>query len=221
MSTATFLSPIATRFAWKEYRTLRSLWLAVLVLGVLVQWGLRLLAAPGADVPSLTFAAALGSAVLFSVGAAAIMFAVEHEDETYGFLAGLPTKWLPIFLAKLAAVTFSSLTIAAVLVITGWFVAGGRWPSASNCSLLVGLFGVAIVEAVAWGTLFSLLLKRALVAVLWTLAVGSVAMHWAVNAASSSVTASADLRRIARRFHCDSPSWRPYSSAPLWSHAAG
>ena len=192
--TAATLSPIAHRFAWKEYRTLRGLWFAVLVLGILVQCGLMLLAAPGADVPLITFGAALGSAVLYAVGAAAIMFAVEHEDETYGFLAGLPTSWLPIFLAKLVAVTFSSIVLAAALVLIGWFVAGGRWPSATNCGLLLGLYGIAMFESIAWGTLFSLLLKRPLVAVLWTLAVGSVAMHWAVNASSTSVTASSDLR---------------------------
>ncbi len=28
---------------------------------------------------------------------AAILFAVEHEDETYNFLTGLPVTWLPVF----------------------------------------------------------------------------------------------------------------------------
>lgn len=200
MSAISF-SPVATRFAWKEYRTLRGLWLAVLGLGLLVQLALMLLAAPGADVPFITLSAALASTVLYAVGAAAILFAVEHEDETYGFLAGLPTTWLPIFLTKLAAALWSSIAIAALLALTGGVVAGGRWPSASNCGLLFGLYGIAVLEAIVWGTLFSLLVKRPLVAVLWTLAVGSVAMHWAVNASSSSVTASSDLLAYSQAIH--------------------
>jgi hypothetical protein len=191
-------SPVAKRFAWKEFRTLRGFWIAVVVIGTLVQCVLMLLAAPGADVPMITLGAALGSAVFYAVGAAAIMFAVEHEDETYGFLSGLPTTWLPIFLAKLGAAISSSIAMAVVLALTGWCVAGGRWPSSSNCNLQLGLYGIAIFEAIAWGTLFSLMFRRPLVAVLWTLAVGSVAMHLAVNASSTSVTASADLHAYSQ-----------------------
>lgn len=187
------LSPIATRFAWKEYRTLRGLWLAVLVLGVLVQLVLMLLAAPGADVPSLTVAAAWGTAVLYAIGAAAILFSVEHEEETYGFLAGLPARWLPLYLGKLCVAAASALAAALVLMLTGWVIASGRWPTSEQMALLLGLLGIGVVEALAWGTLFSLLLKRPLVAVLWTIVVGAIAVHWAVNTASSTSVASLEL----------------------------
>jgi hypothetical protein len=187
---ATTLSPIATRFAWKEYRTLRGLWLAVLVLGVLVQLVLMLLAAPGADVPAITFAAAWGAAVLYAIGAAAILFSVEHEDGTYDFLAGLPTRWLPLYLGKLCVAAASAVAAALVLMLAGWVIAGGRWPALQNFGEILGLLGFGVLEALAWGTLFSLLLKRPLVAVLWTIVVSAVAVHWAVITASSSTVAS-------------------------------
>jgi hypothetical protein len=191
--TTTTLSPIATRFAWKEYRTLRGLWLAVLTLGVLVQTVLMLLAAPGADVPTIAFAAAWGTAVLYAIGAAAILFSVEHEEETYGFLAGLPTRWLPLYLGKLGVAAASAFAAAVALMLTGWAVAGGRWPTLNHMAEILGLLGIGIFEALAWGTLFSLLLKRPLVAVLWTIVVSAVVVHWAVNITSSGNVASLEL----------------------------
>jgi hypothetical protein len=190
---ATTLSPIAARFAWKEYRTLRGLWLAVLVLGVLVQLVSTFLAAPDADVPLLTFAAAWGTTVLYAIGAAAILFAVEHEDETYSFLAGLPTRWLPLYLGKLCIAAASAIAAAVVLMIAGWIVAGGHWPTATAMGEILGLLGFGVIEAIAWGTLFSLLVKRPLVAVLWTIVVGALAVHWAVNSSSVSGAASLEL----------------------------
>src|SRR6266481_4724794 len=89
------------RFAWKEYRTLRALWLAVAALAIIVQAVSAQLAAPGTDLPTWLFGSALAAAALYAVGAAAILFAVEHEDETYNFLTGLPVTWLPVFAGKL------------------------------------------------------------------------------------------------------------------------
>src|SRR3972149_4321806 len=96
---ATTISPIAGRFAWKEYRTLRALWLAVAVLGVVVQLISRALAAPAADVPSIMLGMALGATILYAIGASSILFSVEHEEETHQFLSGLPARWLPVLIA--------------------------------------------------------------------------------------------------------------------------
>lgn len=191
------LTPITSRFLWKEYRTLRGMWLAVLGLGGVVQALLVLFAAPNADVPSITFGTALATTVLYAVGASAVLFAVEHEDETYGFLTGLPATWVPLYVGKLSVALGTSFALAAALIVTGAVIAGGRLPSATNAQLNLGLFGVGIFEAIVWGTLFSLLMKRPIAAVLCAIAVGSVAVHFAVNYAAPNGTAALNLQSYA------------------------
>src|SRR3972149_11193479 len=153
---ATTISPIAGRFAWKEYRTLRALWLAVAVLGVVVQLISRALAAPAADVPSIMLGMALGASIMYAVGAAAILFSAEHEEETYQFLSGLPLRWLPMTVAKLGAATLSVLALAVVLALVGWLIGRGKWPSSPMAGELLALLGVGILEALALAALFSL-----------------------------------------------------------------
>lgn len=196
MNTAA-LNPVVGRFVWKEYRMLRGFWLAVAVLTVIEQWLSTLLAPPGSNVPAWLFGSAWFAAALYAVGAAATSFAVEHEEETYGFLSGLPTTWPALLIGKLIVSIGSALALAAVLSLTGWALGGPIWWQ-SDARLLVGLFGMAIFEATAWGMLFSLLLKRPLVAAICTLIVATLAIHVAVNAASDSFTASLQLRAYSR-----------------------
>src|SRR3990172_9173469 len=79
---ATTFTPVARRFVWKEYRTLRGMWLAVVALGMITQVLSVVFAVPGANVPSIMFGTALGATILYAIGASAVMFSVEHEDET-------------------------------------------------------------------------------------------------------------------------------------------
>ncbi|MEX2091746.1 MAG: hypothetical protein WD971_03665 [Pirellulales bacterium] len=197
MSTATF-SPIAGRFAWKEYRTLRGLWLAVLVVGVLVQLLSRALAAPGTVLPPIMFGVALGACILYAVAAAAILFSVEHEEETYQFLSGLPVRWLPMTAGKLIVAATSALALAIVLAFAGWFVAGGEWPSTRMTSELVSLLGVGILEALTWATLFSLLVKRPLTAVALALVVGTLVIQLASATMALRPDGLADLDTYSR-----------------------
>src|SRR5688572_26485614 len=81
---------VVFRFAWKEFRMLRGLWLAVAILGALIQWAIDLVSPPSLDHATLLFSAALAAAALYAVGAAATTFSVEHEERTYDFLACLP-----------------------------------------------------------------------------------------------------------------------------------
>jgi hypothetical protein len=185
------ISPIAGRFAWKEYRTLRAMWLSVIAIGLCVQLFWFTFAAPGTDLPVSMFGAALATAMLYAIGATAVAFSVEHEDETYHYLSGLPARWLPLLLGKLATVTSSAFGVAIALSLTGWIIAG--LPSKLDTTNLLALLGVGIVEAIAWGTLFSLLMKRPLVAALWTIVVTAIAVHLAVNVSSRSGVASLDL----------------------------
>ncbi len=196
MTTATHAIPTAhaatafQRFAWKEYRMLRGLWLAVLVVGALVQWALSALMSPSIDHASMLFSTALAAAVLYAVGAAATTFSLEHEEETYGFLLALPTTWGPLFAGKLLVAALSALLLATALTATGWITSGYAPPGGRDSSVALGMFGMAIFEGLAWGTLFSLLVKRPLAAALWTLFVGTVAVNVAVNANSNYAVGS-------------------------------
>jgi hypothetical protein len=190
MSTATLnagsASAMATaraafrRFVWKEIRMLRQLWLAVLVLGAIIQCTLGALSPPSADDAALLFSAALAATTLYAVGAAAMVFSVEHEDETYDFLTCLPATWWPIFAGKVSVLLASAIALGESLIVVGWLLAGNEMPVESKVAVALGLFGVAILEAIAWGTLFSLLIKRPLLAAIVTLIVGGTAVQFAV-----------------------------------------
>ncbi len=168
------------RFVWKELRTLRSFWLAVAALAVAGQWLTTRLASPGSDLPAILFASALGAAVVYAVGTAATLFAVEHEEETYDFLSALPARWSPMFWGKLFAAGASAAALALVLSLIAVPMAG-PWPAQAKMLEMVSLYGLAIPEVLLWGTFFSLLLKRPLVAALLAMVAELVAVHLTVN----------------------------------------
>src|SRR5262245_52727191 len=161
------------RFVWKEYRVLRGLWLSVAVMGLLVDWAFRVLTPPQYDFAVEYFGTALAAAVLYAVGAAATTFSVEHEEETYSFLSGIPTAWWPVFLAKLSVTAVSAVSMAGVLTIAGIVIGGRGMPEGRDALDMIAIFGVGIIEALAWGTLFSLFMKRPLNAVAATFLVGT------------------------------------------------
>ena len=182
MSAITF-STIATRFAWKEYRTLRGFWIAALVIAVLVELAALLLHS-GVSQPrwaEFFFTIALAAAALYAVGVAATTFSMEHEEETYAYLTGLPTRWYPVFAGKLSFAISSSGAIAVALIICGWILGGGSLPGRDAALEALGVFGFAIVELIAWGTLFSLLLHHPLLAALLAIGAESLSLTLAVN----------------------------------------
>jgi hypothetical protein len=182
------------RFVWKEYRMLRGLWLAVAVMGVLAQIAMQILMPPqpAVDHATMLFSAALTAAIVYAVGAAATAFSVEHEEETYSYLLGLPATWWPAFAGKLLVSTVSAAALAGILSITGWIFCGFDTPGAHDTPAALGVFGMAIVEALAWGTFFSLLVKRPLVAAMLTLIVASVVINIAVVTTSAQAVAGLD-----------------------------
>lgn len=155
------------RFGWKEYRMLRGFWLAVAALAVMIQL-ITLATLPASpDRGEMLFSIALGATVLYAVGAAATLFAVEHEEETYELLTTLPVEWLPVFWAKLLVAVGSSLALGAVLVGSS-FAFGGVWDRNAAYLLLP-----SVAESIAWGIFMSLTIRRPLVAAVATIAVVS------------------------------------------------
>ena len=147
--------PTARRFAWKEYRTLRGFWLAMLLLGLLAQAAFYVLVArPGFDQVAIAFTIALATGALYAVGVASTTFSMEHEDETYAFLSFLPTRWLPIFAGKLLFAAASSLALAAVLSVTGWMHCGFGGIQRSQCPGRPGALRLCDRRSAGVGNLF-------------------------------------------------------------------
>jgi ABC-type transport system involved in multi-copper enzyme maturation permease subunit len=176
---------IFRRFAWKEFRMLRSLWLAVAIMGLLVQCAEKMLLPGSTDFALALLYTALSAAVMYAVGAAATAFSVEHEEETYDLLTRLPTTWWPLFAGKLLVILASSLLLAIVLSLAALAFRGPHFTTEDDARSALGMMGFAIIEAIAWGTLFSLFIKRPLVAAIATLVVGTLATSAAVNIAAS------------------------------------
>ena len=131
VTTPATAQPVFWRFAWKEFRMLRGFWLAVAGLAVAQQAISLVVRTPGVDVTVLLFASALGAAALYAVGAAAMLFAVEHEEETFRFLSSLPATWLPVFAGKMLVAAASAVALAGALCLTGRLLAGG-WPGVQD-----------------------------------------------------------------------------------------
>ena len=174
------------RFAWKEYRMLRGFWLAVAALAVMIQvYGTLPISAGRAQI---MFGIALGATVLYAAGAAATLFAVEHEEETYELLTTLPVEWLPVFLAKLLVAVASSAALGAVLVGSS-FIQVGPWNRDTAYLLLP-----AVAESIAWGIFMSLTIRRPLVAAVATIAVVSVQVNVLMSFMSEFATPISDAR---------------------------
>src|SRR4051812_10967099 len=173
------------RFAWKEFRMLRSLWLAVAIMGLLIQCAEKMLLPSSSEFALTLLYTALSAAVMYAVGAAATAFSVEHEEEAYDLLTRLPTTWWPLFAGKLLVTLVSGLLLAVVLSLVAVAFRGPHLITEEDARSAVGMMGFAIIEAVAWGTLFSLLIKRPLVAAIGTLVLGTLVTSAAVNIASS------------------------------------
>jgi ABC-2 family transporter protein len=170
------------RIVWKEYRALRAFWLAMAVLAVLIQ----LLIAkypPGNNYAPQIFAMALMFPALYATACGATMFAAEKDDGTYEFLRGLPVTANRLLFTKLAYAVASTLLLVALL----WFVAAvlstGYTLEGGSQRQLWGIWGLAAIEGLVWGILFSLLLDRPLQAAIIAIAAASLCIHvaaWSV-----------------------------------------
>jgi len=186
MTTATIApvpsSALFQRFAWKEYRMLRGFWLAVIGLGMLTQWAMtQLMFKTDANASSMLLVA-WGAAALYAVGAAVTLFSAEREEQTRAFLIRLPGRWLPMFAAKVTLAIGSAFGLGLVLCAAGAWIAGGLWPSADDFQNAAAIGGVAVLEATAWGLLFSLCMKQPLLAAVSAIGAASFGAQLAIAA---------------------------------------
>ena len=174
----------AWRIAWKEYRTQRPLWLAMVVLTLLVQFGYQLaVTVGGGDVSEQAlFAIAMGAAAVYALGCGATLFATERETGTFEFQRGLPLAWRPLFVGKAGFGAASVLALAILLWSVTIVMAGGRLPAWRDSGQLWGGGLLAAWEVFAWSLFFSLRMDRPLVAAVLGVLVPSVFVHVAAPA---------------------------------------
>jgi len=167
------------RILWKEYRAQRAFWISMIVLTPLVQALLRLSyrlyhsGAPAQEPVHVLFAVGMMFAAIYALGSGATLFASERETETYDFLRGLPVKPLLVFAAKVVF-ALASTTVVFLLAWTAALALVHKLPVAPIHGEIWALFGLGGVELLAWGILFSLLLKRPLVAIVCAATASSI-----------------------------------------------
>jgi hypothetical protein len=163
------------RLVWKEYRAVRGFWLSIVVLTVLLQWFVSAVSSAPASV-NLLYSIGLAAPAFFAIGATGAAFAMEREEGTFDFLCAAPVTAGQIFTSKLGLAVGAAIAMLAVLAAPTVLFTYPLAPKPLDGML--GLWLVAVLEAIAWGTFFSLLTARPLVAIVMAMAVASTLAHF-------------------------------------------
>ncbi len=184
---------------WKEYRSVRAFWISTVILTAVLQVLLLFASWNPIELTKMTYVLALGFPALFAVGSAGVAFAGEQEEGTFDFLRAAPIRAGQLFASKLTVIGLATLAMYVVLCGSALLVARGELPSSGILLDLIALWIVAGLEAIAWGTLFSLLMDRPLFAVILAIAAGSMivnVMAWIVAPAPNHALALGDYSRV-------------------------
>ena len=156
------------RIFWKEWRTQRAFWISIAVLTLVLDLLILALSWHLHDVRGRAqgmFIVASLLAAFYALGSGATLFATERETGTYDFLRALPVTPLAVFAGKIAfALASTAAMFVVACILTAVFARG--LPDPHFQLQIWALFGLGGVELMAWGILFSLLLKRPLLAVI-------------------------------------------------------
>jgi len=165
------------RLFWKEYRSIRIFWLSVIVLSMLLAWLISMLSQSPIETLTIIYNFALGAPAFFAIGAAGAAFAAEKEEGTFEFLRASPVSAAQVVASKLISNAVATVLMFAILWPIALFISGSHLPDVKELTGMLGLWLVGAVEAIAWGTLFSLLGARPLLAVVLAIAVASTCAH--------------------------------------------
>ncbi|HEY4258610.1 MAG TPA: hypothetical protein VGM98_00560, partial [Schlesneria sp.] len=173
MNASHAVAPLS-RLLWKEYRAQRSLWLAMLMLGVLPQILMRIAIGDIAVRAGLVWVMVGVLPFLFVIGSTAILFAGEREERTVDWLLNLAvppqwtllTKWAFLLVATLALA--ATLSVSALLLVwTGPGMADSdQWRSQGyQDEMIVFRWMMVFAGVFLWGVLGSLVSRRVMTAV--------------------------------------------------------
>ncbi len=113
---------------------------------------------------------------------------MEKEEGTIDFLRANPVSGRQVMLSKLATTALATLTMLFLLMPLAELCTGARLQKNDQWATF-GLWLPAILEAIAWGTLFSLLTARPLLAVILAITAASTAAHLLASAARTQPNA--------------------------------
>lgn len=182
------------RLLWKEYRSIRLFWCALIVLTLLAQGITIALAHNSAPALAIVFNLALAAPVLFALGYSGTAYALEHEEGTIEFLRAAPVSAIQLFAGKLTLAAGATLLMYLVLLPLAYFLEHSQLPKSTQLQGMLGLWIAAAPEAIAWGLLFSLLNTRPLIAICLAIFAGSTMAHvlaWSVATAPNTVVVEA------------------------------
>ncbi len=151
------------RLWWKEARALGPSWPLLFLAACGVQW--LLLASGDVDVKGDWLPpAALVWAVFYAFACGASAFAGERESRSLGFLDALPVPRGSLWLGKASFALASTFGLAVILAVLGAAGMTGWGWDGPGFARIVRVFGVLLVEGVAWSLLWSSLLGNPLAA---------------------------------------------------------
>lgn len=148
---------------WKQYRENVQLWCFVALLGLAVIGMLPWFSLSPRDLHVTIYLAVACLPILFALGASATAFAGEAEAETDHWLRSMAMPNRSLWWGKTG---FNLLATAALMALFASFASvrlGTRVWEHEPWSF-VGLGGLAVLEVIAWTTLFSLLMRHVIAA---------------------------------------------------------
>ncbi len=170
------------RLVWKEYRTHRPLWLAILIGTPVLQLALVLgtwMQTSQTMHPSMTeemlrlsssglVNIAYVSVVVYLIGCVGTMFSIDHETGVFPFIRVLPTTQPRVFWSKIgfAVVSWAALALLIGLITAVAFVS--KVPEDANWHWTYGV--LFLVEVFAWSLFSSLWIRQPLWAIVVALA---------------------------------------------------
>ncbi|MGE3316956.1 MAG: ABC transporter permease [Planctomycetaceae bacterium] len=158
-------SPLV-HLAWKEFRTVRTLWIILAFIGVAGQVLSRMFGQVerGNVSANYVFSTVYFLPLMFAMGAAVLSFAWEKEEKTWNLLRVLPMSRGTLFAAKFGVGFLMSVALFVLLWFSAWVVAPQPYPSEKH--LVVLGWGSYILQLFAWGAFFSLVAGRVLLALI-------------------------------------------------------
>ena len=151
---------------WKEWRLNFAVWLAMPLFMAAVYIGFAIMAAYYSEPFDVErfFAVALYLPSLYALACGASLFAGEHDSRTYDFQQSLPVSSKQIVAAKISFAAVSAFLLLPTQTLIALVLAGGAFPDVSKQPLLWWGSCVLVLQFLAHGVLWSLLVKRVLAA---------------------------------------------------------
>ncbi len=181
------------RLFWKEYRAQRALWIAMAVLTAFLLWLTFEFSLNPYEGSLALYRLAVAFPALYALGCGAMLFAGEREAETYEFLRSLPLSPWHVFASKIAAALLAVVSLHCLTWLLAAWLNDWKLPNAHERLLLWTTFGLFGLEMFLWATLFSLLLKRVLVAAILGVAAASVGAFVMVVSVSNTPAIVMDM----------------------------